>query len=247
MAWYHDGETLLVSFNRDESTSRAIAEKPATYGGTTSRFIAPRDPVGSGTWLAVSDRGSVFALLNNYDAGTPTRPEKSRGALVWDLAGNGDRSVIDFTDDSCRPFAPFHQFAFNPTLQLAQQTSWDGQHAKTQQLSLIEGFFTTSSLDCARVTALRHQAFESFWSTAGERDSNSVQGFLNGEIEALDPTVSVMMDRGDRRTISQSQISIGKSSASFQYRECHEPTKGAWSIEELAIEACSSEAIQRSK
>jgi hypothetical protein len=59
---------LRVVVNRDERDSRPAAwpVRIAESGGV--RAMLPVDPAGDGTWVAASDAGLVFALLNGPDA-----------------------------------------------------------------------------------------------------------------------------------------------------------------------------------
>lgn len=70
--------------------------------GTASRqnglpFIAPVDPAGGGTWLALNAAGLCLGLLNLYEEqeGSPTPAVTlSRGQLVWRLAGSADAESV---------------------------------------------------------------------------------------------------------------------------------------------------------
>lgn len=75
--------------NRDERHERAEAAPPAVHERAGVRFVAPTDPDGGGTWIAVNERGLSLCLLNGYAADDDLHPSEaftSRGRLVLDLA-----------------------------------------------------------------------------------------------------------------------------------------------------------------
>ena len=53
-----------LAFNRDEQRTRTPGTDPELEHHDRCQALLPRDPEGGGTWIAASDRGLVFALLN---------------------------------------------------------------------------------------------------------------------------------------------------------------------------------------
>ncbi|MBV8171822.1 MAG: NRDE family protein [Candidatus Eremiobacteraeota bacterium] len=80
----HPEYPLIVAANRDEFEERPssdplrLNEDPLIVGG--------RDEVAGGTWLALSERGTIVALTNRRAAGAHDPTKKSRGTLVLELA-----------------------------------------------------------------------------------------------------------------------------------------------------------------
>ena len=72
-----------VAFNRDERRARQPGLPPVIrdYGGVVA--IHPVDPEGTGTWLAASDAGLVFVLLNEPEPpASATGSFTSRGLVI---------------------------------------------------------------------------------------------------------------------------------------------------------------------
>ena len=73
------GYPLVIAANRDEFVDRAatgpqlLAEAPRVVGG--------RDLQAGGTWLAISERGTVAGLLNRRTEALPLASKRSRGEL----------------------------------------------------------------------------------------------------------------------------------------------------------------------
>lgn len=82
-----DAAPWRVAFNRGEQRARPHARPPerSTYDGVMAAH--PIDPLGGGTWIAVSSAGLVFALLNGYreaddDALARRETKTSRGLII---------------------------------------------------------------------------------------------------------------------------------------------------------------------
>ena len=84
-----DDRSYDLFCNRDERHERADAEPPAVHEQDGVRLLAPTDPDGGGTWIAVNEHGLALCLLNGYAAEEDLLPSAaftSRGLLVRDLA-----------------------------------------------------------------------------------------------------------------------------------------------------------------
>ncbi len=108
-----------VFFNRDEVKDREPAIPPREGRCRGVRYLAPVDPRGGGTWLAVNEFGVCVALLNWYGRGMPRRPAegwKSRGCLVADLADVEGPDSMDgrIPGIAVRDYPPFRLIAFFP-------------------------------------------------------------------------------------------------------------------------------------
>ncbi len=72
---------------RDENPQRTVAKLPTLIEENGTRFIAPIDPSGSGTWLGVNDYGNVVVLLNGGFVKHQRQAvyAKSRGLIVTEM------------------------------------------------------------------------------------------------------------------------------------------------------------------
>ena len=79
---------LLLAANRDERLDRPW-EAPGRYWPERPDTAGPRDVTGGGTWLAVSDRGVVAAVLNRVGSLGPAAGKVSRGVLPFTATDAG--------------------------------------------------------------------------------------------------------------------------------------------------------------
>jgi len=71
---------LIIGSNRDEMAERN-SSPPGRHWPDRPGVIAPRDDLAGGTWLGVSDRGLVAAVLNRRNTLGPEIGRRSRGEL----------------------------------------------------------------------------------------------------------------------------------------------------------------------
>ncbi len=94
VTWWRDPGGYGVCFNRDERRSRPQS-LPVAIGHTDGGepYLAPRDPLRGGSWLAVNAHGLIAGVLNHYAAG-PAPGRRSRGELPPHLAACRDRHAV---------------------------------------------------------------------------------------------------------------------------------------------------------
>jgi hypothetical protein len=220
LAWQATGQSAWVVFNRDEQLSRATGEPPQLREGPDGRVLAyPTDPVGGGSWIAVSSAGFCVALLNHYTASAPTPQsgERSRGQLVLEIAAAANEKgasellrEIDFS-----PFAPFHLFIISHSG--GKGVSWPGGAMKTP--FGLKGFWTTSSYCLEAVRARRSVRY-----SAASVESLEAASTLLREVEEKAPAYGLAMQRDDACTVSQTEVELfppevkGESAFSMRYR-----------------------------
>ena len=217
ISWSANKDGLAICFNRDESITRPDAQAPRLHTAAGHSFLAPRDPVGGGTWLALRADGCALALLNHYSGLPPSSPKYSRGMIVWQLAAASDpltawRKLIPSLDG----IAPFHLLTLRRDK--GRIDRWDGSDLSCKQADWPAGMLTTSSSPDIRGLPRRRHAFEALREKTATPTSAELMRFHEGE-DDCDAESSVWMDRGDRRTVSQSRIELGNTAARFSYRD----------------------------
>lgn len=243
LSWLVSDKTLTVLFNRDESVARAMAIPPIPsitsispeLDESSQPFLAPRDPARGGTWIAVRGDGVVLALLNHYGHPVAENAWRSRGAIILGLASARDlddewKKIMEIIED----FPPFHLI----TLRRGEITSdtWTGRDRESEYLNPSCGMFTTSSSPDPLVKSVRERTFSDLVEDNPHLTAEALQLFHDGWGN-VDAASSVMMDRGDRRTVSQSSIKITTDVAHFAYRQCYGQSSlpDSWVHSSLAI------------
>ncbi len=215
MSWQRSrtGETLTIWFNRDESRSRAAATGPLVQQRPDGdfRWISCIDPEGGGSWLAVNEAGTCFALLNHY-SGSPLpdpdgRDYTSRGRLVVEAASllADPEASGDWLADRVEKgrFRPFLFVALNS--RTAGLWRWDAGQLQRRPAELP---LTTSSFETAEVTAARRDAY---------RQTGGGESFHRW-FDASHSAFSTIMSREDAHTVSLSRIKIGRGNrAAYSY------------------------------
>ena len=87
---------VRIAFNRDEQRSRTSGTNPSLERHEDWQALLPRDPQGGGTWIAASDRGLVFTLLNvNPAESDPTSSGgASRGSIIPGLLSSASLDEV---------------------------------------------------------------------------------------------------------------------------------------------------------
>ena len=124
-----------LGHNRDERIHRPRGTAPALRTAGGARYLAPADPEGGGTWLAVNDRGATVCILNAAERDPSRLPStpRSRGRVVLDLAGThapGDLREYRATHrDELRATRSFHLVLVAPGAGAPEvvRVGWDGE------------------------------------------------------------------------------------------------------------------------
>ncbi len=218
-----EGDTYSLLFNRDEQLTRPIARPPRHYsavGPDSVPFLAPLDPQGGGTWLAVNEAGIIVGLLNRYpEPGTPaaSAPDpgrvRSRGLLVRNLAGCTSLTGIEsaLREWDLDPYPPFLIFAAHPASNHLLRLSWDRVERDWARDSAAPWFLATSGVQPARVTSARSELYRRQSAAGTPRlDIHLGCNRIPGHEE-------IRMHREDARTVSVSHLLVSGTDARFQY------------------------------
>lgn len=217
VTWWRGPDRYEVLFNRDERRTRAPAQPPRLHLCSHVQFLAPLDPVGGGSWLAVNERGVTAGLLNYYEreaAAAPADPI-SRGLLLVTLmeCRSAQELAALAAERAGARFAPFLLLAFGPDG--ARQVRWDGQRAEVLVLSGADRPVSTSSFDTARVLACRRERYAEL--AGANPEPEALERFHFSEDPRGGPW-SVCMMRDDARTVSFSRVRVERDQVSLEYR-----------------------------
>lgn len=204
-------------FNRDERRTRRPALPPAVGRYGSVRAAHPVDPDGSGTWVAASAAGLVFALLNETDGpeGTMSGPPVSRGLVIPALLAS--RCLAEAEDRLSGYPADVHRgfrvLVASDRAVLEAVHSGDGltirRHGPASRLMR-----TSSSLD--PVTA-RHRRTALF-DRLVPHPCVAAQDAFHAHRWRLAPSASVLMARPDARTVSVTAVDVFAHGLRLTYR-----------------------------
>ena len=217
------GWALDLGFNRDERRDRPLAQPPRVRRPEAGLpFIAPRDPAGGGSWLALNTAGLCLGLLNLYEAeaGVPDRDASfSRGRLVWQLAGSQEVGQVReglqriLERERLRPFQLL--VAQGGALRRVDLWRWDGRALLESDLMAEVPLLSSSSHRPAAVVAGRRMLHDAVAGPAGLASADRFV-FHRSHLPRRGPW-SVCMHRPDARTVSYSQLRASGSGISFRY------------------------------
>ncbi|RIV67417.1 NRDE family protein [Flagellimonas aequoris] len=124
VSFMSQGDTYLVTSNRDEHISRPRSLEPKEETVGPMRVLFPKDPRAGGTWFAVNEVGVVAVLLNGAFVGHLPNGNyaKSRGLIVLDVISSKKPEQMLEQMDLCR-IEPFTLVLFNSRL---LEFRWDG-------------------------------------------------------------------------------------------------------------------------
>ena len=207
---------LDLLFSRDEQRHRATAAAPSLHERVGTRFLAPIDPQGGGTWIHANEHGLVAAVLNRYDIPPRIPPTHSRGLLM--LATAPARHVADFgrlIDSALKTgvYAPCTLLALDHDS--VGVWCWTGDELRPESPPQ-PAVLTSSSWNTATVCEARRQAFSQHVSQPTKPTLAEMQRFHHHRDPRGDG-FSVLMSRSDARTVSLTQVKIEHGTVSMRY------------------------------
>lgn len=200
-------------FNRDEQQDRAAALPPQKIPSPSGFLLAPRDPTGGGTWLALSKSGLCCCVLNQYpvDAPAPLDP-LSRGLLPLLAAAhaNAETAVAAVRKSDLSRYPAFLFLAVDLAGPV-HTLFWDGRTISID-LHSLPLILSSSSINADRVVAARRQQ----WDGIDSNDARAVRDFHFSH-RPKDPAASVLMSRPDARTVSVCHVAATHLGVDLKY------------------------------
>ncbi|MFD2257603.1 NRDE family protein [Luteolibacter algae] len=208
ISWKTDSNgSRRVYFNRDELKSRPVAIPPQKFSSTNEvAYLAPIDPAGGGTWMAVNERGVMIALLNRWHEKVKLHGRKlSRGEIVLSLADCKSVEEAEVRIHS-RDLGCFLAF----TIVLSDHHSfsifaWDGKRLVREDL---HSPITSSSFAFPEVKCFREAAL-----------ANGDVRRVHAGVDIIPSAYTVRMNRPDAQTWSRSEITFLEKSVIWDYWE----------------------------
>ncbi len=221
VSWSVREQGYRLFFNRDERKTRPRAERPKVLVRNGCRLIAPIDPEGGGSWIAVSERGGTAFLLNNYGAtGSSSREAtyRTRGEIPLRLAcsANGEERMSLIRECSSAEYRPFF-IGYLSKGESAMFFSWDGRSLESIDLDMP--FYTTSSFKSREIEPYRSKRYRDYAFSEGSKWAWESGIDYHCDIAHEDPAFNPAMSRSDAETHCISIVTVTDGGIRFEYRE----------------------------
>lgn len=211
---------IYITSNRDENSKRPLAIPPASYTINGTSIIAPKDPLGGGTWIAARQDGAAIVMLNGaVEKHRPHPPyRKSRGQVFCDVA---------FSHNMFTAFENTDLFNIEPfTLVVWQnkklhQLRWDGTQKQTVEKAKDSAHVWSScTLYSSSNIAYRQSFFNQWVRRQNNIDANNILDFhLYTDVDG-DAEKNIRINRnGEMITVSVSCIEIDNTGVKFNYAD----------------------------
>ncbi len=211
---------IRMACNRDESPLRAAALPPRVVNVGQRQALLPIDPLSGGTWIAATDAGLIFTLLNVYtaprDPKAPT-PRVSRGTIIPRLldADTLDEAFARTRELNADDFAAF-RLVLADRHRVADVYCTGGvcqRHAPSDIAGPI--LFTSSGLGDMLVDLPRRALFEEFFG-AGQ-DWRGQQDAYHRHAWPERRHLSVCMWRPEAQTVSLTVVEMEGDGVRMDY------------------------------
>lgn len=213
-------------FNRDESPQRQKAKQVFK----DDRRLFPVDPISNGSWITLTSKGLVFALINGSQNGHlkfdgPSESRKSRGKIVLDCGEfeSVEKAMQSLVKKDLTSFDAFRLIGIDCETNLFLG-DYDRKKFNFNKLNVTSALFVSSSFNEVEVKKFREEKFNLeiksgvksdrmkqlhrlHASSANEIDKKGAYGFC--------------LHRADAQTVSQTIINLslveGKKFYNFNY------------------------------
>jgi len=219
---------FVLTQNRDETPLRKGVLFPSSHIAEHSELLFPKDGEAGGTWLSISTKGRVAALLNgafeNHKRTPPYR--KSRGLVVLESFdfNTPQEFAAHYDFENIEPFTLI-LIESQPELEL-WELRWDGTQTHLKQCNALqEQIWSSSPLYNAAMRAERESWFET-WKNKAPHTADSILHFHHTAGNG-DPETDVKMVRPYVQTVSITQITQQEGNLCMQYHDLLTQEKSA--------------------
>ena len=207
-----------LAMNRDESRRRTPGLSPAEKTRHGRRILSPSEP-GGGTWIAVNDTGTTFALINWYAVPAPANLEPvSRGRVVnavspvaWPVPAQALLTRLPL-----KQINPFRLIGIFPAAREIIEWRWDGQRLVARPAPWKLQQWISSGFDEPTAQRLRGSTFQ----RALPQKSAGTLDWLRRLHRSHGPLAgpfSTCMHRADAATVSYSEVTVAPGRVTLRY------------------------------
>ena len=212
-------EGFVLTSNRDEHESRGETQFVTQEDEKGNVLYFSKDPKAGGTWIAVSNNGTITVLLNGADTKHKYKPpyERSRGLVLLDSFEY--KSFVEFVDStSFEGVEPFTMLNFNAVRKNVLGVQWNGvtKHGK-KFLTDKPLIWSSAQLYTPLVVKDREDWFKG-WLQKGSTLSSDVLNFhLFGGKGSAANNFNMKRENG-LKTVSVSQVIVNLEGISFLHK-----------------------------
>lgn len=207
-----------LGMNRDEQLARVMALPPARHRLGSRDALFPSEP-GGGTWMGVNDAGAALALINWYSitarvAGqTVSRGEIAKLALASDSAARVDATL---SESPLARVNPFRLIGVFPADQALVEWRWNLQRLERLDHPWRTHIWISSGFDEAGAQKDRGRIFTD---SLGKSSVGSADWLrrLHRSHAPERGTYSICMHRSDAATVSYTEVTVSRHSATMSY------------------------------
>ena len=216
----------LLAHNRDERRSRPRGLPPRRFLRDKIAVLAPRDPEGGGTWIAVNACGITLCILNAEEKNPGRLPEqpRSRGLIVWDhLAArslNELRSRFHPAVGDLSDVRAFHVVAVEPGSSRrparVARVRWDGVQVRWDDRETA-ALFVSSGVDPQGALHDRRASWGRLLRARSQPDVESLSNWMTSH-EPKRGATSVCVHRRGVATVCRTIISADGANIAMHYK-----------------------------
>ena len=209
---------FYLAMNRDEKRNRFAALPPQVVELEGHRTIFPREPTG-GTWISANDAGVCLALINWYRIQRkPNSGTLSRGLVVRELAGESstDKIATSVKRLPLRKLRPFRLIAIVPGEGRVIEWRWNLQRLTRCDHRWQRQHWFSSGFDEPRAEVERAKTCASASGKGADHPLKRLRDLHRSHAPKRGP-FSICMHRADAVTVSYTEVSVTKNSASLRY------------------------------
>jgi hypothetical protein len=201
----------LLAMNRDEKLSRAKGLLPKTVVVDGRPVIWPSEP-GGGTWIALNDTGTTFALINWYSVRAAVKAGPiSRGGVVKSVAAQTSVTGVSrmLTTLPLNQMNPFRLIAIFPAQKEIYQWRWNLNSLVCRQQRWKSQQWISSGYDEPAAQRVRSKTFRFALRQPGAGRLEWLRRLHRSHAPAFGP-FSTCMHRDDAASVSYTEIILAK-------------------------------------
>lgn len=196
----------ILGMNRDEKITRGQASPPVVSKRGARQAVYPRDVEG-GTWIAASDKGIAFGLLNWNDVHRLAPRTGTRGSVIPAVISSSSSPDAKATLNHLElvGFLPFRLVGFFPAEKRIVEWRWNQLSLEHEAFTWSERQWCSSSLSDARATMRRGLSYAR---AQREADVGSVAWLrrLHASHDNEERPLSTCVHRTDVKTLSYTEF-----------------------------------------